>query len=56
MKQEEIERIKNWCVDNTTLDVINKNDLNEFLDNFNNDVLLEKTKILVGTGEQKVLN
>ena len=56
MKQEDIERIKNWCEDNTTVGLINVNSLNEFLDNFNDDVLFEKTKILVDTGEQKVLN
>ena len=56
MKQEDIEKIKSWCDDNSTVGLINKGSLNEFLDNFNNDILFEKTKILVETGEQKVLN
>ena len=56
MKQEEIDRIKNWCFENSTMGLINNGELNEFLDNFNDDVLFEKTKILIGVGKQKVLN
>ena len=55
MKQEEIDRIKNWCFENNTMGLINNGDLNEFLDNFNNDELLEKTKTLVESGTQKTL-
>lgn len=55
MKQEDIDRVKIWCEDNTTVGLININSLFEFLDNFNEDQLLEKTKVLVNSGTQKTL-